>query len=157
MFSLTILSFSVFCNFQTCMSLRCPSKCGVPDALHDFLQMPTNAGKSGSTLTGEFWRGRLDGVSGTLGFPLERRVSRMLHRDDWSPATGANRTLLQRLLGGWSTRPRVAGEKHFACRDVAYTAAATLALKQTMSSEWGSDHTSFSLSQDSLLLLGDQL
>ena len=42
------------------------------DALHDFFQMPTNARKSGSTLVGEFWRGRLDGVSGTLGFPLER-------------------------------------------------------------------------------------
>ena len=41
------------------------------DDLYDCAQMPTNAGKSG-TLSGEFWRGRLDGVSGTLGFPLER-------------------------------------------------------------------------------------
>ena len=35
------------------------------DALYDFFQMPTNAGKSGSTLTGEFWEGHLDGVAGT--------------------------------------------------------------------------------------------
>ena len=33
------------------------------DALYDFLELPTNAGKSGSTLSGEFWRGRLDGFS----------------------------------------------------------------------------------------------
>ena len=39
------------------------------DAFYDFLQIPTNAGKWGSTLAGEFWGGRLDGVSGTLGFP----------------------------------------------------------------------------------------
>ena len=39
------------------------------DALHDFLLMPTNAGESSSTLSGEFRCGRLDGVSGTLGFP----------------------------------------------------------------------------------------
>ena len=30
------------------------------DALYDVLQMPTNAGKSGSTLAGEIWRGRAD-------------------------------------------------------------------------------------------------
>ena len=45
---------------------------------HDDLQMLTNAGKSGSTLKGEFWRGRLERVAGTRGFPLERRVSLML-------------------------------------------------------------------------------
>ena len=31
------------------------------EALCDFFQMLTNAGKSGSTLSGEFWRGSLDG------------------------------------------------------------------------------------------------
>ena len=51
--------------------------------------MPTNAGKSGSTLWGELEGGRLDGISGTIGFPLERRVSLML-------------TMIQRLLGGWA-------------------------------------------------------
>ena len=48
------------------------------DALCDFLEMPFHAGKSGSTLAGEFLGGRLDGVSGTLGFPLAQRVSLML-------------------------------------------------------------------------------
>ena len=67
----------------------------------DFLQMPTNAGKSGRTLSGDFCRGRLDGVSGTLGFPLERRVSLMLVTMLIS-AMGVNRTLLRRLLGGWA-------------------------------------------------------
>ena len=62
--------------------------------------MPTNAGKSGSPLSGEFL-GRLDGVAGTLGFPLERLVSRMLVTMLIS-AVGVNRTLLRRLLGGWA-------------------------------------------------------
>ena len=66
---------------------------------YDFLQMPTNAGKSGSTLSGEFCRGRLDGVSGTLGFPLECRVSLTLVTMLTS-AVGANRTLLRRPAPG---------------------------------------------------------
>ena len=61
--------------------------------------MPTNAGKSGSTLSGEFWGGLLDGVSGTLGFPHERRVSLMFVTMQIS-AMGVKRTLLRRLLGG---------------------------------------------------------
>ena len=71
------------------------------DALYDFLQMPTNAGKSGSTLTEKFWGGHLDGVAGTLGFTLERRVSLVLITG-LVTAKGANRTFLQRLLGGWA-------------------------------------------------------
>ena len=43
-----------FCNFQTCTLIHRPSKCS-EDALFDVLQMPTNAGKSGSTLLGEVW------------------------------------------------------------------------------------------------------
>ena len=62
--------------------------------------MPTNAGKSGSPLSGEFWRGRLDDISGTLGFPLERQVSPTL-LTMLIAALGVNRTLLQRL-GGWA-------------------------------------------------------
>ena len=80
------------------MSMRRPSKCSVPTLLCDVLQMLTNAGKSGSTLAGECWRGRLDGVAGTLGFPLARRASLMLI--SMLVAVGVNRTLLQRLLGG---------------------------------------------------------
>ena len=57
--------------------------------------------KSGTTLAGEFWGGRLYGVAGTLGFPLGRRVSLMLITM-LVAAVGVNRTLLQRLLGGWA-------------------------------------------------------
>ena len=69
------------------------------NALYDFFQMPPNAGMSGSTLAGEFWGGRLDGVSGTIGFPLERRVSLVLSTV-LVAAVGANRTLLQRPWEG---------------------------------------------------------
>ena len=85
------------------------------DALYDFFQMPTNASKSGSTFSGEFWRGRLNDVSGMLGFHLERRVSLMLITV-LVAAVGVNRTLLRRLLEGWA----------FARLDVSYTATATL-------------------------------
>ena len=71
------------------------------DALYDFLQMPTNADKSGSTPAGEFLGGRLDGVSGTLGFPLERRVS-LMFITMLVAAVGVNRTLLRRLSGVWA-------------------------------------------------------
>ena len=39
---------------------------------------PTNVSKSGSTLAGKFWGEHLDGDTGTIGFPLERRVTVML-------------------------------------------------------------------------------
>ena len=94
------------------------------DALYDFLQLPTSASKSGSTLLGEFWRGRLDGVSGTLGFPLTRRVSLMLITM-LVAAVGVNRTLLERLLEGcaFALAFRRGAVVSF---DVSHTAAVTL-------------------------------
>ena len=87
--------------------------------------MPTNASKSGSTLAGEFWRGRLDGVSDTLGFALERRVSLMLITMP-SAAVGANWALLRRLLGERAFAFACRREE-FASIDVSNIAAATLA------------------------------
>ena len=86
--------------------------------------MPTNAGKSGSIFLGEFRGGRLGGVSGTLGFPLERRVSLMLVTMLIS-AVVVDRTLLRRLLGGWAFALAFRREV-FASLDVCYTAATSL-------------------------------
>ena len=86
--------------------------------------MPTDAGKSGSTLAGEFWGGRLDNVSGTLGFPLARRVSLMLN-PMLAAAVGVSRTLLQRLLGSWGFALAFHREV-FASLDVSCTATTTL-------------------------------
>ena len=97
------------------MSLRRPSKCSVP-----VLCMIS------------FWGGRLDGVSGKLGFPLERWVSLMLVMMLIS-AVGVNRTLLRRLLGGrfaLAFRREVFASLDHCSRDFAN--------KQTMSSEQGS-------------------
>ena len=121
----TILSSSVFCNFQTCMSIRRPSNCSEPMFCMIF-QMPANAGKSGSTLAGEFWGGHLDGVSGTIGFHLERWVSLMVITMLIS-AVGVNRTLLRRLLGGWAF---ALAFRRVASLDVSYTAATTLTLSR---------------------------
>ena len=71
----------------------------------------------GSALAGEFWGGHLDGVEGSLGFPLQRRVSLMLITL-LIAATGANRTVLQRLLGRWAFALAFRREA-FACLDVA--------------------------------------
>ena len=75
------------------------------DALHDFSNADKcRQGFSGSTLTGEFWEGGLDGISGTLGFPLERRVSLML---------------TQRFLEGWAFALAYRREAS-ACLDVSH-------------------------------------
>ena len=82
--------------------------------------MPANAGKSGSALSGESWGGQLDGVSDTLGFPLERRVSLML-----ADSVGVNRTLLGRFFGRWAFALAFRREV-FASLDVFHTAATSL-------------------------------
>ena len=48
--------------------------------------------KSGSALTGVLWRGHLDGVAGTLGFPLERRLA-YAHHDAGCCCRGKSNTL----------------------------------------------------------------
>ena len=93
-------------------------------ALCDFFQMPANAGKSGSTLSGEFWGGQLDGVSGTLGFFLERRVSLMLVTM-LIFAVGVHRTLSRCLLGGWAFG-LASRREALASLDVSHTAATSL-------------------------------
>ena len=80
-------------------------------------------GKSRSTLSGAFWEGWLDGVSGTLGFPLARQILLMLITMLMS-AVGVNRTLL-RLLGGWAFALALRREV-FASLDVSHTAATSL-------------------------------
>ena len=71
-----------------------------------------------------FLRGRLDGVSWTLGFPLERRVS-LMFITMLVAAVGVNRMLLRRLLGGCALALAVWREA-FASLDVSNTTATTL-------------------------------
>ena len=86
--------------------------------------MPTNARQVKQYSLEKFWGGRLDGVSGTLVFSVERGFSFMLVTMLLSVA-GVNRTLLRRLLGGWAFA--LAFRRGvFASLDVSYTAATTL-------------------------------
>ena len=94
------------------------------DVLYDFLQLPTNAGKSGSTLAGEFWGVRLDGVSGTQGFPLALLLLLMLI-SMLVAAMGVNRMLLHRFLGGRAFALALRREV-FASLDVSSNAATAL-------------------------------
>ena len=118
---LVILSFLQFPDMHLDSSLTEVQRA---DALYDFLQMPTKADKFCSGHSGEFGRGRLDGVSGTLGFPLERWFSLMLITM-LIAAVGANRALVRRLLGGWTFALAFRWEV-FANLYLSYTAAATL-------------------------------
>ena len=61
--------------------------------------MPTNAGKSGSTVSGELSGGRLAGVSRSLGPTFESRISFMLVTM-LVAAVGLSRMFLRRLLIG---------------------------------------------------------
>ena len=90
------------------------------DALYDFMQVPSKS----CTLAGEFLGGVLDGVAGTLRFPLERRVSLKLITMVVA-AVRVNRALLQRHLGGWAFALAFRLEV-FASLDVSCTAATIL-------------------------------
>ena len=91
-----------------------------------------NAGKSGSALSGEFWGGRLDGVSGTLGCPLERRAPFMLITM-LVAAVGVNRE----DPGMLGIRPRFSARSIRQSRRVLHCSS-HFASEQTMSSERGS-------------------
>ena len=121
----TILSSSAFLQFSNVHLDSSPIEVQRADVLYDFLQMPTNAGKSGSECTlGSILGRTVDGVSGTLGFPLERRVS-LVPVTMLISAVGVNRTLLRRLLGGWAFALAFRREV-FASLDVSNTAATSL-------------------------------
>ena len=94
MYALTISSFPAFCDFQTCMPLRCPSKCDVPTLYTiSFKCLRMRASLAVRESSGEDTSTASQALSVSL--------------------SGANRTFLQHLLGRWA----------FACLDVAYSAA----------------------------------
>ena len=96
-----LVILSVYAISQTCMSIRRPSKCSVPMLCTISLPNAHKCGQVRQHTLGIILGGRLECISGTLGFPLERRVSLMLITM-LVAAVGVNRTLLQRLLGGWA-------------------------------------------------------
>ena len=79
--TLTILSVLAFCNFRTCMSHRCPLKCGVPTLCTTSSKCPRMRARSGSTLTEEFWGGHLDGVAVHSRFPSRTASLACAHHD----------------------------------------------------------------------------
>ena len=134
-----ILSVLLFSDVHVASS---PIEVQRADAMHDFLQMPTNASKSGI-------RGRVLERSPRRRcrhFRIPSRTASLAHAHHDSCHFSRNKTLLQRLLGGWAFALAFRREA-FACLDVACTAAATF----PSSRRCRLDGTSFSLSQDSLL------
>ena len=113
------LSSQCFANFQTCMSIRRPSKCSA--ACRCFVRFLPNAYECGQVM------------QYTLSRVLERAFQ--AHSDSLLTSlmiitmlvavVGVKRTLLQRLLGGWAFALAFRREV-FASLDVSCTAAATV-------------------------------
>ena len=112
----------MFCNFQTCLSLRRPSMCSEPMLWMVSFRCPGMRASQAVHSRENFWD---DGwMAFRAGSPLERRVS-LTPVTMLISAVGVNRTLLQRLLGGWAFAIAFR-RKVFATHDVSCTAATTL-------------------------------
>ena len=60
------------------------------------LSMPTAVSKGTADFWAEFWGGALDGIAGTLGFPM---CTSLIYVTLTGAVVGVTRTLLQQLLG----------------------------------------------------------
>ena len=62
----------------TDFSLKTSERTQAADEVHQGVEMPVSESKSGECTAHDVWGGEFDGVRGTLGFSLGRRVSLML-------------------------------------------------------------------------------
>ena len=65
------------------------------------LSMPTAESERAADFRAEFWSGSLNGIAGTLGFPIGRRTS-LMYGTLTSAVVGVTCTSLQQLLGAWN-------------------------------------------------------
>ena len=71
------------------------------DRMYKSLEMPLSVDKGYSGTLAELWGAEIDGVTGRVGFPMERRASLIL-ASVLGLVHGTNRAGLQQLLGGWN-------------------------------------------------------
>ena len=69
--------------------------------MNEQLAMPTARSKGDAGFRAEFRGGALDGIAGTLGFPMGRRTSLMFVTLTGA-VLGVTRTTFQQLLGAWN-------------------------------------------------------
>ena len=101
------------------------------DEFYRGVGMPVSEIKSGERTVRDVWGGELDGVRGTLGFSLGRRVSFMLTTVVGSVA-GLTGLHLQQLLGIWTFALTFRREE-LSVLDVAFVAAAAFPPKRRCS------------------------
>ena len=90
--------------------------------------MPTAQSKEAANFRAEFWGGALDGIAGTLGFPVGRRTS-LMYVTLLGAVLGFTRTTLQQLLGAWNFALSFSREA-LCCFDVAFVAARSLPIRK---------------------------
>ena len=88
------------------------------------LALPTGSGKSETGFKAEFWGGALDGIFGSLGFPMQRRTT-LMYVTILGALLGVTRGSLQQVLGAWIFALSFRREAH-CCSDVAFMCARKL-------------------------------
>ena len=122
-------------NCLPCTTIHHPLKRSRPRP-YTIFPMPTDAGKSDSTLSGKLSEGRLAGVSGPLGPPLCAPIVAHDHHD--AGRCGERKSnALAAPLGRMGIRPRFTARSIRHLRRVLHCSR-HFASKQTMSSEWSS-------------------
>ena len=88
------------------------------------LAMPISSEKGISGFKAEFWGGALDGISGSLGFPMHRRTT-LMYVTLLGALLGVTRGSLQQILGAWNFALSFRREA-LCCLDVAFMCARKL-------------------------------
>ena len=114
----SILHFSRLCDLAGC------PRAARAQGMYKQLAMPTSQSKKTASFRAEFWGGALDGIAGTLGFPMGRRTS-LMYVTLLGAVLGFTRTTLQQLLGVWNFALSFRREA-LCCLGVAFVAARSL-------------------------------
>ena len=88
------------------------------------LAMPISSHKGNFGFKAEFWGGALDGISGSLGFPMHRRTT-LMYVTLLGALLGVTRGSLQQILGAWNFALSFRREA-LCCLDVAFLCARKL-------------------------------
>ena len=111
-------------HFSRLHDLACCPRAARAQGMYKQLAMPTAPCKEAANFRAEFLGGALDGIAGTLGFPMGRRTS-LMYVTLLGAVFGFTRTTLQQLLGAWNFALSFRREA-LCCLDVAFVAARSL-------------------------------
>ena len=102
---------------------NCP-RAARAERMYRQLAMPISSDKGNTGFKAEFWGGALDGISGSLGFPMHRRTT-LMYVTLLGALLGVTRGSLQQILGAWNFALSFRREA-LCCLDVAFMCARKL-------------------------------